>query len=291
MSASAPCRAARCSSVRSGERVPDAPAEEVCREARTAIGYSGATLDVPIELIQHAERLGFDSVWTAEAYGSDAITPLAWIAAKTERIRLGTGIMQLAGAAAGDVRDAVHDRRRARRRRPHDRRPRRVRTADRRGLVRAAVGQAVLAAARLHPDHAQGLRARGARRPRRPRDLPALHRTRQHRARQAAALDHPRRPAAADLDGLGQGGDRAPDGRAVRRLAADALRARAHGRVPAMARGGLRPRPGRRPRRRLAPLRDPGPGRRAHHRRRRRRARRPEAGHRPVRRAGWAPAR
>ena len=62
-----------------------------------AIGYSGATLDVPIELIQHAERLGFDSVWTAEAYGSDAITPLAWIAAKTERIRLGTGIMQLAG--------------------------------------------------------------------------------------------------------------------------------------------------------------------------------------------------
>ena len=47
-----------------------------------SIGYSGATLDVPIELIQHAERLGFDSVWTAEAYGSDAITPLAWIAAQ-----------------------------------------------------------------------------------------------------------------------------------------------------------------------------------------------------------------
>ena len=62
-----------------------------------AIGYSSGTLEVPIELIQHAERLGFDSVWTAEAYGSDAITPLAWIAAKTERIRLGTGIMQLAG--------------------------------------------------------------------------------------------------------------------------------------------------------------------------------------------------
>jgi F420-dependent oxidoreductase-like protein len=62
-----------------------------------AIGYSGADLHVPIELVQHAERLGFDSVWTAEAYGSDAITPLAWIAAQTERIRLGTGIMQLAG--------------------------------------------------------------------------------------------------------------------------------------------------------------------------------------------------
>jgi F420-dependent oxidoreductase-like protein len=54
---------------------------------------------VPIERIQLAERLGFDSVWTAEAYGSDAITPLAWIAAHTTRIRLGTGIMQLAGRA------------------------------------------------------------------------------------------------------------------------------------------------------------------------------------------------
>jgi F420-dependent oxidoreductase-like protein len=42
-----------------------------------------------------AERLGFDSVWTAEAYGSDAITPLAWIGAQTSRIRLGTGICQL----------------------------------------------------------------------------------------------------------------------------------------------------------------------------------------------------
>jgi F420-dependent oxidoreductase-like protein len=62
-----------------------------------AIGYSGPTLELPIELVQQAEQLGFDSVWTAEAYGSDAITPLAWIAAKTERIRLGTGIMQLAG--------------------------------------------------------------------------------------------------------------------------------------------------------------------------------------------------
>ncbi len=61
-----------------------------------AIGYSGADLRVPIDLIRQAESLGYDSVWTAEAYGSDAITPLAWIAAQTERIRLGTGIMQLA---------------------------------------------------------------------------------------------------------------------------------------------------------------------------------------------------
>lgn len=47
------------------------------------------------ELIQEAEKLGFDSAFTAEAYGSDALTPLAWYGAKTTRIRLGTAIMQL----------------------------------------------------------------------------------------------------------------------------------------------------------------------------------------------------
>jgi F420-dependent oxidoreductase-like protein len=58
-------------------------------------GYSGAQMGVNIGLIQEAERLGFDSVWTAEAYGSDAVSPLAWIAAKTTTIRLGTAIMQM----------------------------------------------------------------------------------------------------------------------------------------------------------------------------------------------------
>jgi F420-dependent oxidoreductase-like protein len=61
-----------------------------------SIGYSRAHLDIPVELVQRAEQLGYDSVWTAEAYGSDAVTPLAFLAAKTERIKLGTGIMQLA---------------------------------------------------------------------------------------------------------------------------------------------------------------------------------------------------
>jgi F420-dependent oxidoreductase-like protein len=60
------------------------------------IGYSGARLRLPVERVQLAERLGFDSVWTAEAYGSDALTPLAYLAARTERIRLGTAVIQLA---------------------------------------------------------------------------------------------------------------------------------------------------------------------------------------------------
>jgi F420-dependent oxidoreductase-like protein len=61
------------------------------------LAYSGAKLDIPVALVQRAEQLGYDSVWTAEAYGSDAVTPLAYLAAKTERIKLGTAIMQLAG--------------------------------------------------------------------------------------------------------------------------------------------------------------------------------------------------
>ena len=48
-----------------------------------------------MEAVQEAERLGFTSVWTAEAYGSDALSPLAWWGAHTERIRLGTAIMQM----------------------------------------------------------------------------------------------------------------------------------------------------------------------------------------------------
>lgn len=47
------------------------------------------------ETIIEAERLGYDALWTAEAYGSDALTPLAWFGAGTTSLRLGTGIMQL----------------------------------------------------------------------------------------------------------------------------------------------------------------------------------------------------
>ncbi len=48
-----------------------------------------------VAIAQEAERLGYDSVWTAEAWGSDAFTPLAWIGAHTSRIRLGTAIVQI----------------------------------------------------------------------------------------------------------------------------------------------------------------------------------------------------
>ena len=61
------------------------------------LGYSGGAMKLPVEKVQLAERLGYDTVWTAEAYGSDALSPLAFLAAKTERIRLGTSVIQLAG--------------------------------------------------------------------------------------------------------------------------------------------------------------------------------------------------
>src|SRR3954453_14306714 len=59
-------------------------------------GYWAARPPVGVpEAIAEAEPLGFDSFWCAEAYGSDALTPLAWWGASTQRIRLGTSIMQL----------------------------------------------------------------------------------------------------------------------------------------------------------------------------------------------------
>jgi F420-dependent oxidoreductase-like protein len=59
------------------------------------LGYWGAGGSNGVELAQEAERLGFDSVWTAEAYGSDALTPLTWVGALTSKIKLGTGILQM----------------------------------------------------------------------------------------------------------------------------------------------------------------------------------------------------
>ena len=64
------------------------------------LGYWGAGPDPKmVEMAQEAEKLGYDAVFTAEAWGSDVFTPLAWIGAHTERIRLGTGIAQLSARA------------------------------------------------------------------------------------------------------------------------------------------------------------------------------------------------
>ncbi|MGR4879251.1 LLM class F420-dependent oxidoreductase [Streptomyces sp. LARHCF249] len=72
-----------------------------------ALGYWGRGPHADhLDLATEAENLGYDSVWTAEAWGSDAFTPLTWIAAHTSRIRLGTAIAQM--AARSPTATAMH---------------------------------------------------------------------------------------------------------------------------------------------------------------------------------------
>ncbi len=65
------------------------------------VGYFGTAIADDFSIISTAEDLGFDSVWTAEAYGADALTPLAWIAAKTERIKVGSAVFQIPARTPG----------------------------------------------------------------------------------------------------------------------------------------------------------------------------------------------
>lgn len=60
-----------------------------------SIGYAGTKVEPRLDLVQEADRLGYHSVWVAEAYGSDAVTMLTWYGAQTKQIRLGAGIMQM----------------------------------------------------------------------------------------------------------------------------------------------------------------------------------------------------
>jgi len=60
-----------------------------------SLGYWGARPGDAAPLVREAEALGFDSIWTSEAYGSDGVTPLAWMGALTSRIKLGTAILQM----------------------------------------------------------------------------------------------------------------------------------------------------------------------------------------------------
>src|SRR3954463_5161603 len=68
-----------------------------CMKLGVHIGYWGLGLTSAdqLEIVREAERLGYDSVWTAEAYGSDAATILGWLAGQTERIKLGSAIFQM----------------------------------------------------------------------------------------------------------------------------------------------------------------------------------------------------
>lgn len=58
-------------------------------------GLWGSGAGPNVEVVRFAEELGYDSVWTAEAAGTDAVVPLAWLAASTSRIKVGTGIVQM----------------------------------------------------------------------------------------------------------------------------------------------------------------------------------------------------
>ncbi|HSS57799.1 MAG TPA: LLM class F420-dependent oxidoreductase [Solirubrobacteraceae bacterium] len=66
------------------------------------VGYWGLGLSAQeqLQLVLEAEKLGYDSVWTAEAYGSDAATVLAWLAQATSTIKLGSAIFQMPGRSA-----------------------------------------------------------------------------------------------------------------------------------------------------------------------------------------------
>ena len=72
---------------------------------KVSIGIGGAAsgrkrdFDEQVDYVVEAEKLGVDAVWTAEAWGQDAISPLAYLGAKTSRIKLGTGIMQISARA------------------------------------------------------------------------------------------------------------------------------------------------------------------------------------------------
>jgi F420-dependent oxidoreductase-like protein len=59
------------------------------------VDMSGPTPKLDMERVLEAERLGFSQVWTGEAYGTDAVTPVTWILSRTTKIKAGTGIMQI----------------------------------------------------------------------------------------------------------------------------------------------------------------------------------------------------
>ena len=136
------------------------------------LGYWGAQPPQGVgELVAAAEESGFDAIFTAEAWGSDAFTPLAWWGRETSRIKLGTSIVQMSGRTPTSIAmhaltlDHLSER-------PGHPGHGRERPAGRRGLVRPAVRQAAGPHPRGRRHHPQGARPRGQGHQRRPA-LPA----------------------------------------------------------------------------------------------------------------------
>ena len=152
-------------------------------------GYSGRKISIPIDQVRHAESLGYDSFWTSEAYGSDAVSPAAWIpgadreAPRRHRHHADAGPLPRHDRHDGDDAGRTLGR-------PLHARPRRIRPAGRRRLARGPVRQAGHAAARVHQDRQADHRPRGAVHVR-GRPVPvALRRPWRDRPRQAAE-EHP----------------------------------------------------------------------------------------------------
>jgi alkanesulfonate monooxygenase SsuD/methylene tetrahydromethanopterin reductase-like flavin-dependent oxidoreductase (luciferase family) len=138
---------------------------------KVSIGIGGAAsgrkrdFDEQVNYVVEAEKLGVDAVWTAEAWGQDAIAPLAYLGAKTSRIKLGTGIMQISARGTGDDSDdRVDDG--GDHQRQVSARPRRQRSPGGRRVARSAVQGAADADEGNHRHHQAGLRRREDRVPR-----------------------------------------------------------------------------------------------------------------------------
>ena len=203
------------------------------------IGYWGLGLTAPqqLELVLEAERLGYDSVWTAEAYGSDAATILAWLAQATTTIKLGSAIFQMPGRSAAMTAMTAA-------------------TID-----QLSDGRMLLGIGSSGPQVAEGWHGqRFARQLQRTREYVAVVRMALARERvefdgetlelplpdgpgQGAEADDRARPGAdPDLHRRDRAEEHDAGRRDRRRLAADAVLARARRRVPAAAGGGLRAR-------------------------------------------------
>jgi len=116
------------------------------------VGYSGKHVSVDMDHVLEAERLGFDSVWTAEAYGGDAVTTAAWVLARTSRTQVGTAITQIQArtparaAGTGDQPEPSVGR-------PLPSRACSIRTSGCRGLARRSVRAPALADSGVRLSH------------------------------------------------------------------------------------------------------------------------------------------